>query len=530
MMTNAELVVSFYNILKNLHVTEVIVCAGARNAPLVVGLSNQSFQVKSYFEERSAAFYALGRAKSLNQPVAVITTSGTAAAELLPAVIEAYYQGIPLIVVTADRPKIFRGTGSPQAIEQPQLFQKYVQASYDWDVTENDLSIHFHQQKPLHFNLCFDEPLIHGDFSKAAVKSAQIQTVENALINDLSKADLLHFTQPLFIISQLSSSEKTLVKNYLIKYQVHHYAEVLSGLLGDSDLQHLQMNNCESLLTQLLEKNIFSSVIRFGGIPTLRLWRDLEKKLIQVPVLSLSNQIFSGLARHSFVLNLDNTDLMNELYKNLKPIQFDLKKLNQQLQIEKLKILSKYPRSEQNFIFELSQHLNQQPLYVGNSLPIREWDLFSQGFFPITYGNRGANGIDGQISTYLGWSQKFDQSWAVIGDLTALYDLAALGLHAPQAESGFQGIIIINNYGGQIFKKVFHHPQFLNSHKIQFEPWAQMWGWNYQQIKNISDLSKIQGDSLKKTKVPWVIEISVQQSESDAVWAELEAACKAIPF
>ena len=104
-MKNFELVRQIYELLKQLRVQDVIVCAGARNAPLVYSISEQPFTVTSYFEERSAAFYALGCARRSNKPVAIITTSGTAAAELLPAVIESYYQGQKLILITADRPK-----------------------------------------------------------------------------------------------------------------------------------------------------------------------------------------------------------------------------------------------------------------------------------------------------------------------------------------------------------------------------------------------------------------------------------------
>src|SRR5690242_10613859 len=104
-------------------VREFCVCAGARNAPLVKVLGAAS-ELKKYrfFEERSAAFFALGRAKILGAPVAVVTTSGTAAAELLPAAIEAYYSGVSLVLVTADRPPEYRGSAAPQAIEQMGLY------------------------------------------------------------------------------------------------------------------------------------------------------------------------------------------------------------------------------------------------------------------------------------------------------------------------------------------------------------------------------------------------------------------------
>jgi 2-succinyl-5-enolpyruvyl-6-hydroxy-3-cyclohexene-1-carboxylate synthase len=129
---------------------EVCVCAGSRNSPLLAVLGASELRLFSFFDERSAAFFAVGRSKLHGAPVAVVTTSGTAVAELLPATIEAYYSGIPLILISADRPARFRGTGAPQSIEQVGLFGAYASTSLDsWTRTA-----------PLHLNVEFDEPLL----------------------------------------------------------------------------------------------------------------------------------------------------------------------------------------------------------------------------------------------------------------------------------------------------------------------------------------------------------------------------------
>jgi 2-succinyl-5-enolpyruvyl-6-hydroxy-3-cyclohexene-1-carboxylate synthase len=123
------------------------VCAGSRNSPLLAVLGADVF---SFVDERSAAFFALGRIKLHASPVAVVTTSGTAAAELLSATIEAFYSGLPLILITADRPARFRGTGAPQSIEQVGLFGVYAETSLSsWSAS-----------RPLHLNIEFDEPLL----------------------------------------------------------------------------------------------------------------------------------------------------------------------------------------------------------------------------------------------------------------------------------------------------------------------------------------------------------------------------------
>jgi 2-succinyl-5-enolpyruvyl-6-hydroxy-3-cyclohexene-1-carboxylate synthase len=147
-MTNIAAARALIAQARNLGVRDFCVCAGSRNAPLLAALADTA--VYSFVDERSAAFFALGRIKRDGLPVAVVTTSGTAVAELLPAAIEAYYSGLPLVLITADRPARFRGTGAPQSIEQLGIFGVYAATDPEaWD-----------RRRPLHLNIEFEEPLI----------------------------------------------------------------------------------------------------------------------------------------------------------------------------------------------------------------------------------------------------------------------------------------------------------------------------------------------------------------------------------
>ncbi len=141
-------------------VTDFCVCAGSRNSPLLVVLgARDDVRTFSFVDERSAAFFAIGRSKLHGAPVAVVTTSGTAVAEMLPAAVEAYYSGIPLILISADRPARFRGTGAPQSIEQEGIFGVYAETSLEmWSRT-----------RALHLNIEFDEPLIDGTALRESV-------------------------------------------------------------------------------------------------------------------------------------------------------------------------------------------------------------------------------------------------------------------------------------------------------------------------------------------------------------------------
>jgi 2-succinyl-5-enolpyruvyl-6-hydroxy-3-cyclohexene-1-carboxylate synthase len=145
-MTNLEIARRVIDDVRALGVADFCVCSGSRNAPLIAVVD----RAYSFVDERSAAFFAVGRARRDDRPVAVITTSGTAAAELLPPAIEAYYSGTPIVLITADRPARYRGTGAPQSIEQESLFGIYAARSIEsWN-----------RRMPLHINVEFDEPLL----------------------------------------------------------------------------------------------------------------------------------------------------------------------------------------------------------------------------------------------------------------------------------------------------------------------------------------------------------------------------------
>jgi len=154
-VTNIAAARAIINDVQSLGTSVFVVCGGSRNAPLIAALGTaigerRASTVYTFVDERAAAFFALGRTKRDGRPVAVITTSGTAVAELLPAAIEAFYSGQPLIFITADRPARFRGSGAPQTIDQVGIFGGYA---------ATDIAA-WSRAMPLHINIEFDEPLI----------------------------------------------------------------------------------------------------------------------------------------------------------------------------------------------------------------------------------------------------------------------------------------------------------------------------------------------------------------------------------
>lgn len=522
-MTNFDLCEKVYEVLKKLNVQTVIICAGARNAALIENMPENNFKKIYFFEERSAAFYALGLIQQTGKPVAVITTSGTAAAELLPATIEAFYQGLPLVLVTADRPKLYRGSGSPQSIHHMGIYSHYVEQSFDWDHAESKFQIQTALQSPLHLNICFDEPLI--DQSSFDGKEVQVKKIEAPTYPVAESEDWKQIHLPLLIVGQLPVGKVAEVVDLILKLQAPVYLEALSQLQGNPDIASLVLHSSDTLIKKLFQARFCESVVRIGGVPTVRFWRDLESQFKNVPVFNFTDLPFTGLARPSqnFKLSFEN---LSQLNKN--KTWLELKSKNSHLQNLKNELYNQFPDSEQSMVYHLSKQIGFDNIYLGNSLPIREWDLFSEAQVPNKksqkiYANRGVNGIDGQISTYLGWSTGVQQSWCLVGDLTAMYDLASLGLTVADAKSK-KRIVIMNNFGGQIFKRVFDKPHFLNTHQIEFKGWAEMWKWDYIKISAVADfenLSQLQNENI-------IIEIQPDLKQTEDFWNSWDLACKEI--
>jgi len=497
-------------------IEEFCLCPGARNSPFVVLLEKaKGIKVHSFFEERSAAFFALGRVKKTGRPVAIVTTSGTAAAEMLPAAIEATYTGLPLLFITADRPRSYRGKGAPQSIEQIGIYSHYVQSTIDIENIDEKIDFQsWNLKQPLHLNVCFDEPLIDGE-----IPALNLTSVSSKIIHERREKLYLHpqkrktLRRPIIIVGELDIQKSQKVAQFLLKIESPIYAESISNLRGISEIKSLLLSSGEKSISKAFEEGLYDSVLRIGGIPTLRFWRDLEEKFKNIPVTSVSETDYTGLSRSADHMvgyhNLEFIDVINDQNSNQKILMID-QELNQNVQ----KLLEKFPFSEPSLIKKLSQKMNNHSIYLGNSLPIREWDLVTtpnQHFMEI-HANRGANGIDGQISTFLGLTEDNEECWCLVGDLTAMYDLAALW-PAQSMKNRKLRIVIINNNGGQIFRNMFSSPQFINKHQIQFQKWAEMWNWSYQQLQSISH------DNFNLSERE-VIEICPNNSDSEKFWQE----------
>lgn len=513
------------NILESLAsrgVHEIILCSGARNSPLVHVLQESTgFHIYSFFEERSAAFYALGRIKNHGHPVAVVTTSGTAAAELFPAVIEGHYTGSPLVLVSADRPRKLRGTGAPQSIDQVNLFGNHAETFIDIAGGETFSLDSWTGHGPLHINVCFDEPLIDSEVGSVEVRQEAFR--KDNIFRDNTIADhfidlkkfLSESRRPVFLVGPLSFDERGVVKEFLLRMRAPVFAEALSGLREDRELKPYLLKSGEPILSA----SRFDSLIRIGGVPTVRYWRDVENNARLISVISLSNLPFAGLSHGKLI----HTDLRKLLAAYDEKTDFDNASLEKILnydeeQYRKLQqILDRESHSEVALVHRLSLVIEEDAaIYLGNSLPIREWDLAAHRERHVSWdmaGNRGVNGIDGQLSTFLGFACEDTPNWGIFGDLTTMYDLVSPWAlkQRPLKNTRF---VVINNSGGQIFSRLFKNSDFLNSHNLGFSDWAKMWELGYEKWTSVPQRFT--------SEEPTVIEIVPDEKSSERFWKSYE--------
>lgn len=482
---NAVLAAEVLTTLRAAGVFSLVVCPGGRNAPLVLAAdaSREAFEVLHFFEERSAAFFALGRIRRDNRPVAVITTSGTAAAELLPAMLEAVHGGWPLIAVTADRPRALRGTGAPQTIDQAPLFTAARVPVLDIDAPGQLASL---PSGAFHLNVCFDEPLATRPVALAAAAEARAEPRRTWITETEAGKEWGDFFKrvrnPLVLVSSLTEEESRAVAPWLASLSSPLYLEEISQLRGHRDLQEFSLHSGENILTSRECRATCDGVLRIGGVPTPRLWRELDGD--PRPVLHVSRVPFPGLSRQEPVLPLA---FFGALANGATPSGNDCGQLlrrDRSIAAATTELLAREPRSEAALVRAIAGRIPENArILLGNSLAIREWDLAvprtetSRTFFA----NRGVNGIDGLVSTALGLAGAGRPAAAVIGDLSALYDLAGLW-PAARSDGADMTIAVINNGGGKIFGGMFHNTAFLNAHALHFRGWAEMFGWHYARI------------------------------------------------
>ena len=438
-------------------------CTGARNCPLLDHFPENKITFE--IDERIASFKALGRTKLNESPVAVCTTSGTAVSECLSAMIEASYSKLPFVLITGDRPLVLRGTGAPQTVDH-ELITRGIRAEYIELTLKEFTTFNFNLKQrafPLHINVLVGE---------------DAQNEPRIVLQD-DFHSLIHFLEnkkkPLFLLSHESRSMRPLVFKFF-EQDILFYAESLSH---GHDLSPIRT---ESELLKLFESHYFDSVVRIGHTPLTKLWRNLE--MTNLPVFSVDERGLPGLS-HGEVLRKSAHSLLSEtiFWKSLK--MFSHSGYKDQSTVLLSRLLMQFPEAEVSWMEKIHDVLPlNSTVFLGNSLVMRNFELVQTKAFKI-YGNRGVNGIDGQIATAIGLAHSGPEVvYAILGDLTTLYDLSSL-MNLPSNLK----IIVINNDGGRIFEVLKLNPKMILEHGKSFSGIAECFQLRYC-FNNLKQLSE----------------------------------------
>lgn len=296
--------------------------------------------------------------------------------------------------------------------------------------------------------------------------------------------------RPLVVVSTLPKKDREAVVKFLKELGVPVYLEAISGIRENTALEELKISYIYRLWEISLNAGYpIDAVLRIGGVPTFRPWRDLEDENKKIPVLSVSHLPFTGLSSGS-VIHVNLSDFFNGFCSHI-PHHFPRGKewVEQDKYFQKLleEVIEEEPLAEPSIIRHLGETIAESSLvYLGNSLPIREWDLaapYHNRALDI-FASRGQNGIDGQVSTFYGMATPGRENWGIFGDLTMLYDFPASWVLSQMQETKIH-VVVINNSGGKIFKGMFPYQEIQNCHNLNFEHFAKHWGLEYHRSSRL---------------------------------------------
>lgn len=441
---------------------KVYFCTGARNHDLLKIFDQHD--IKFEYDERMASFKALGLSKVSKSPVAVCTTSGTAVAQCVPAMLEAYYSENPLVLISGDRPKKLHGTGSPQTIEHEALTRTcrrtYIEIELE-DLAHLELN---DVQFPVHINVLVDDTVKH----EFPLKFQQEMSAFDHFIQNYKK--------PLFIFSHEAHSMRPLVELFAER-KLSFYAETLSGA------RDLSLIKTEKKMVELFQAGFFDCVVRIGHTPLTKVWRLLEKK--PIPVFHFDSR---NLPAMSFgeILPMGSKELLQSRYF-LKLIDNILPYPVADETVWTLdELIKKYPDSEITAFRNIQEKLKENDtVYLGNSLVVRFFEL-TQTKKLFVHGNRGVNGIDGQLATAIGLAAGTkDNVYCILGDVTTFYDLSSM----REMPSNLH-LIVMNNRGGRIFDMLNLDKRIVLEHEHDFKNIAE--GLRLSYSNDLNDFGKVQ--------------------------------------
>ena len=510
------------------------ICPGSRSTPLAYTLAaHPAIETWIHIDERSGSFFALGLAKALREPVILVCTSGTAAANFLPAVVEARYGRVPLIVLTADRPHELRDNGAPQAIDQAHLYGRNAKWFVDIALPEGgDAALRYVRAiaaraaatalegpaGPIHINIPLREPLtppdgiINGNLYARRDARPYITVAEGPRIPSPEiVAGVAHDlrVRPYGAIVCGPQSDPRLasaVAELAAALDYPIFADPLSGVrCGPHDRSRVLDCYDALLRDERTERLPLHAVLRFGAMPTSKALAAFMQRADRQIIVDGDGGWLDPSARADTIVHADSVAFCGALVERIRLRGHDhradmerwtmhWRTLNEQAHEAMTSYLDELNEPSEGKVFaELAKLLpDNATLYAGNSMPVRDLDTFyPQSERRIRFlCNRGANGIDGVVSSALGAAAAKSQDGPlvlVIGDLSFYHDLN--GLLAAKRYPINATIVLLNNDGGGIFSFL---PQAANPAHFEelfgtptgldFEPIVEAYGCGFARV------------------------------------------------
>lgn len=510
-------------------VQHLCLAPGSRNLPLAVAAAGQPLlHITVHFDERALGFFALGIARASRKPVALLVTSGTAVGNLMPAVMEAHHDSLPLLLITADRPPELRHCGANQATNQVSLFGNFVRWQTDLPPASEESSLAFLRQTvayalhlatgegggPVQLNCMFREPFTTQEQLRKPPQpithwkraTSQLPTSEAERLSE----KLLRHEKGLILVGSEVGAEATLISDLARALGWPILTDAVSGVRSCCDPAY-ELPYFETLLPRLKPTFLLQIGNRFIGRPFLT-WLQQQKEIDYIQVVASS---FREDPAHLVTERWEMSpgSWIANLLPHLPPQRQsdwldDLQEVSQQIESTLFSWLAEQNEMTEPALFlELARSLPPTtPLWIGSSMPARDAQSFlfpKEREAPI-YGNRALSGIDGNIASIFGAALATGKRLvAVLGDQTILHDLTSLSFGAKFPSSLL--LIAINNGGGGIFSllpigsnRPLCETYFAAAHDMRLEGAATMFGWRYASPRSLPELSQLLTHSMQE--------------------------------
>ena len=519
-------------------IKHVVISPGSRNAPLTISFNRHpGFKCHTVVDERSAAFYAMGIAQQLKEPVAICCTSGSAALNYPPAIVEAFYQKIPLLVLTADRPPEWIDQMDGQTIRQDNIFNNYIKGSFSFPVDGTTDSDRWFAQRlaneaidltqypeagPVHINLPFREPLYDVlDYSNEEQPKVfgttktllELPEAEIALLKEEWKS----YDKVLIITGLLHPNEELndALNEVAEQENVAILTETTSNVFGEKFNRSI-----DRLITGIAgEENNFKPdlLVTLGGPVVSKKVKAFLRQYQPAAHwhINASNDAVDTYQALTKIIPLSPERILNHLKAEKKSDYRDSwLRLDERLQVAYNEFVNDLEFSDLKAFEIVFNHIPKESyLQLANSTAVRYSNLFDQPSQNRLkcFSNRGVSGIDGTLSTSVGAAVATKkQNTVITGDLSFFYDSNSLWIKPFPANLN---IILINNQGGSIFRiidgpsQIKELEQFFEvKHDLTAEHIAKTFGINYCSCDSSEGLA----ENLKEiynTDQPFILEV-----------------------